>query len=105
VIPEEDPIAEAVTVLTSRGRTVEPDDDYERWRVDDGDSLTAGDVRAWAIVLGRNGGVGGLQQRRASNAAVRGRARIPEHGSSPGSCRSRRPTARSPNARDPGPGA
>jgi hypothetical protein len=45
VIPEEDPIAEAVTVLTSRGRTVEPDDDYERWRVDGGDSLTAGDVR------------------------------------------------------------
>ena len=61
MIPEEDPIAEAVTVLTSRGHTVEPDDDFEKWRVDGGDWLTAGDVLAWAIVLGLNGGVGRLQ--------------------------------------------
>ena len=44
MIPEEDPITEAVTVLTSRGHTVEPDDDFENWRVDGGDWLTAGDV-------------------------------------------------------------
>ncbi|EIZ81898.1 hypothetical protein WYO_5486 [Methylobacterium sp. GXF4] len=56
-----DPIAEAVTVLKSRGHTVEPDDDFENWRVDGGDWLTAGDVLAWAIVLGLNGGVGRLQ--------------------------------------------
>ncbi|CAM3026518.1 hypothetical protein JHFBIEKO_3086 [Methylobacterium mesophilicum] len=53
-----DPIAEAVTVLTSRGHAVEPDDDYENWRKDGGEWLTAGDVRVWAIVLGLNGGVG-----------------------------------------------
>ncbi len=29
--PEEDPVAEAVTVLISRGHTVEPDDDVENW--------------------------------------------------------------------------
>lgn len=58
---EEDPIAEAVTVLTSRGHTVEPDDDYENWRVDGGEPITAGDLLAWAIVLGLNGGVGRLQ--------------------------------------------
>ena len=58
---EEDPIAEAVTVLTSRGHTVEPDDDFESWRVDGGEPITAGDLLAWAIVLGLNGGVGRLQ--------------------------------------------
>ncbi|MCJ2125862.1 hypothetical protein [Methylobacterium sp. J-077] len=58
---EEDPIAEAVTVLMSRGHTVEADDDFERWRVDGGDWLTAGDLLAWAIVLGLNAGVGRLQ--------------------------------------------
>ena len=58
---EEDPIAEAVTVLMSRGHTVEADDDFENWRVDGGDWLTAGDVLAWAIVLGLNAGVGRLQ--------------------------------------------
>ncbi|MER2198420.1 hypothetical protein [Methylobacterium brachiatum] len=58
---EEDPIAEAVTVLTSRGHTVEPDDDFEHWRVDGGEPITAGDLLAWAIVLGLNGGVGRLQ--------------------------------------------
>jgi hypothetical protein len=58
---EEDPIAEAVAVLTSRGHTVEPDDDFENWRVDGGEPITAGDLLAWAIVLGLNGGVGRLQ--------------------------------------------
>ena len=29
MIPEKDPIAEAVTVITSRGHTVEADDDFE----------------------------------------------------------------------------
>jgi hypothetical protein len=58
---EEDPIAEAVTVLTSRGHTVEPDDDFENWRVDGGEPITTGDLLAWAIVLGLNGGVGRLQ--------------------------------------------
>jgi hypothetical protein len=61
MILEEDPIAEAVTVLTSRGHTVEPDDDFENWRVDGGEPITAGDLLAWAIVLGLNGGVGRLQ--------------------------------------------
>ena len=61
MIPEEDPVAEAVTVLTSRGHTVEPDDDFENWRVDGGDWLTAGDVLAWAIVLSLNAGVGRLK--------------------------------------------
>jgi hypothetical protein len=54
-------MAEAVTVLTSRGHTVEPDDDFENWRVDGGDWLSAGDLLAWAILLGLNGGVGRLQ--------------------------------------------
>ena len=58
---DSDPIAEAVTVITSRGHTVEPDDDFENWRVDAGDWLTAGDVLVWAIVLGLNAGVGRLQ--------------------------------------------
>jgi hypothetical protein len=40
---EKDPIAEAVTVLTSRGHTVEPDDNFEHWRVDGGEPITAGD--------------------------------------------------------------
>jgi hypothetical protein len=50
-----------VPVLTSRGHTVEPDDDFENWRVDGGEPITAGDLLAWAIVLGLNGGVGRLQ--------------------------------------------
>jgi hypothetical protein len=58
---EEDPIAEAVTVLTSRGHTVEPDDDFENWHVDGGEPITAGDLLAWAIVLGLNTGVGRQQ--------------------------------------------
>jgi hypothetical protein len=58
---EEDPVAEAVTVLMSRGHTVEPDDDFENWRVDGGEPITAGELLAWAIVLGLNGGVGRLQ--------------------------------------------
>ena len=61
MIPDGDPIAEAVAVLTSRGHAVEPDDDFENWRVDGGDWLSAGDLLAWAIVLGLSGGVGGLQ--------------------------------------------
>jgi len=61
MIPEEDPVAEAVTVLTSRGHTVEPDDDFENWRIDGGDWLSAGDLLAWAIMLGLSGGVGRLQ--------------------------------------------
>lgn len=61
MIPEEDPVAEAVTVLTSRGHTVEPDDDFENWRVDGGDWLSAGDLLALAIMLGLNRGVGRLQ--------------------------------------------
>jgi hypothetical protein len=50
-----------VTVLASRGHTVEPDDDYENWRVDGGGPITAGELLAWAILLGLNGGVGRLQ--------------------------------------------
>ena len=59
--PEEAPVAEAVTVLSSRGHIVELDDDFENWRVDGGDWLSAGDLLAWAIVLGLNSGVGRLQ--------------------------------------------
>ncbi|QEE41329.1 MULTISPECIES: hypothetical protein [unclassified Methylobacterium] len=55
------PIAEAVTVLASRGHTVEPDDDYENWRVDGSDWLTVGGLLALAIRLGLNVGVGRLQ--------------------------------------------
>ncbi|MCJ2126444.1 hypothetical protein [Methylobacterium sp. J-077] len=58
---EEDPIAEAVTVITPRGHTVQPDDDFENWRVDGGAWLTAGDLLALAIRLGLNAGVGRLQ--------------------------------------------
>ena len=58
---ETDPIAEAVTVLASRGHTVEPDDDFENWRVDGGDWLTPGGLLALAICLGLNAGVGRLQ--------------------------------------------
>ncbi|TXN76147.1 hypothetical protein FV228_01220 [Methylobacterium sp. WL18] len=58
---ETDPIAEAVTVITSRGHTVEADDDFENWRVDGGNWLTAGDLLALAICLGLNAGTGRLQ--------------------------------------------
>ena len=61
MIDDTDPIAEAVAVLTSRGHTVEPDDDFESWSVDGGKPITAGDLLALAIVLGLNGGVGRLQ--------------------------------------------
>lgn len=61
MLDDADPIVEAVAVLTSRGHTVEPDDDFENWRVDGGEPITAGDLLAWAIVLGLNGGVGRLQ--------------------------------------------
>jgi hypothetical protein len=43
---DSDPIAEAVTVIATRGHTVEADDDFENWRVDGGDWLTAGDLLA-----------------------------------------------------------
>lgn len=58
---DSDPIDEAVTVITSRGHTVEPDDDFENWRVDGGDWLTAGDLLALAICLGLNAGPRRLQ--------------------------------------------
>ncbi|MCJ2115719.1 hypothetical protein MKK65_03775 [Methylobacterium sp. J-001] len=58
---EEDPVAEAVTVIMSRGHTVEPDDDYENWRVDGGAWLTAGGLLTLAIRLGLNARVGRLQ--------------------------------------------
>ena len=60
MIPDGDPVAEAVTVLTSRRHSVEPDD-FENWRVDGGDWLSAGDLLAWSIMLGLNGLVGRLQ--------------------------------------------
>jgi len=56
-----DPIVEAVTVIASRGHTVEPDDDFENWRVDGGAWLTAGDLLALAICLGLSAGTGRLQ--------------------------------------------
>jgi hypothetical protein len=56
-----DPIAEAVTVITSRGHTVEADDDFENSRVDGGEWLTAGDLLALAICQGLNPGIGRLQ--------------------------------------------
>lgn len=58
---DSDPIAEAVTVITSRGHIVEPDDEFENWRVDGGAWLTAGDLLALAICLGPNAGTGRLQ--------------------------------------------
>jgi hypothetical protein len=58
---DSDPIAEAVTVIATRGHTVEADDDFENWRVDGGDWLTAGDLLALTICLGLNAGVGRLQ--------------------------------------------
>lgn len=58
---DSDPIVEAVTVITSRGHVVEPDDDFEKWRVDGSAWLTAGDLLALAICLGLNAGVGRLQ--------------------------------------------
>lgn len=57
----EDLIAEAVTEITSRGHTVEPDDDFENWRVAGGTWLTAGGLLALAIRLCLNAGVGRLQ--------------------------------------------
>jgi hypothetical protein len=59
VILEVDPTA--VAVLTSRGHTVEPNDDHENWRVDDGAWLTAGDLLALAFCQGLNPGVERLQ--------------------------------------------
>ena len=56
---DSDPVAEAV--LTSRGQTVEPDDDPGTWRVVGGDRLSAGDLLARAIVLTLNAGAGRLQ--------------------------------------------
>lgn len=61
MIPEEDPVAEAITVLTTRGHIVEPDEEFKNWRVDGGDWLTAGDVLVLAICLGLRAGVGRFQ--------------------------------------------
>ena len=61
MLEDSDPIAEAVTVITSRGHTVEADDDFENWRVDGGDWLTVGELLALAICLGLNAGTGRLQ--------------------------------------------
>ncbi|MGU3329378.1 hypothetical protein ACLBXB_20805 [Methylobacterium mesophilicum] len=58
---DSDPIVEAVTVITSRGYTVEPDADFDRWRVDGGEWLTVGEVLTLAMHLGLNAGVGRLQ--------------------------------------------
>ena len=55
---DSDPIVEAVTVITSRGHVVEPDDDSEKWRVDGGAWITTGDLLALAICLGLNSGNG-----------------------------------------------
>ncbi|MHC2108611.1 hypothetical protein [Methylobacterium sp. CM6246] len=56
-----DPIAVGVTVITSRGHTVEADDDIENWRVEGGDWLTVGDLLALVICFGLNPGTGRLQ--------------------------------------------
>lgn len=61
MLEDSDPIAEAVAVITSRGHTVEADDDFEHWRVDGGVWLTAGDLLALAICLGLNAGTERLQ--------------------------------------------
>ncbi|MCJ2117118.1 hypothetical protein MKK65_11185 [Methylobacterium sp. J-001] len=53
-----DPIVEAVMVITSRGHTIEPDDDFENWRVDGGAWITVGDLLALAICLGLSAGNG-----------------------------------------------
>lgn len=44
MLEDADPVLEAVTVITSRGYTVEPDDDFEKWRVDGGAWITTGDL-------------------------------------------------------------
>jgi hypothetical protein len=61
MLEDSDPILEAVAVITSRGHTVEPDDDFEKWRIDGGAWLTAGGLLALAIRLGLNTGIGRLQ--------------------------------------------
>ncbi|WP_245450677.1 hypothetical protein [Methylobacterium brachiatum] len=60
ILEDADPIVEAVAVIMARGHTVEPDDDFENWRVDGGAWLTAGDLLALAICLGLNAGNGRL---------------------------------------------
>ena len=56
-----DPVMEAVTVLRFRGHTVEPDDDFEHWRVDGGEWLTIGELLTLAKHLGLSARVGRLQ--------------------------------------------
>ena len=51
---------EAVFVITSRGHTVELDDDSENWRVDCGAWPTTADLLALVICLGLNAGNGRL---------------------------------------------
>ena len=55
---DSDSIVEAVAVITFRGHTVEPDDDFENWRVDGGAWITVDGLLALAIRLGLNAGVG-----------------------------------------------
>lgn len=61
MLEDSDPIAEALTVITSRAYTVEADDAAERWCVDGSAWFTAGDLLALAICLGVNAGTGRLQ--------------------------------------------
>ena len=58
---DSDPIVEAVTVITSRGHTVEPDTDFERCRINGGEWLTVGELLTLAMNFGLNAGVGRLQ--------------------------------------------
>jgi hypothetical protein len=56
-----DPMIEAVEALIALGQTVVPDDDFERWQVDDGEWITLGDLLAFALRRGLIDGPGRVQ--------------------------------------------
>ncbi|GAN48725.1 hypothetical protein CTI14_20885 [Methylobacterium radiotolerans] len=57
----DDPVLDAVAVLQCHGYTVEPDDDFARWRIDGGDWITLSALLAMALRLGLRDGPGRAQ--------------------------------------------
>jgi len=55
------PILDAVNGLRARGHTVEPDEAFERWRVDDGPWISDDELLALAVRAGLRDGPGRAQ--------------------------------------------
>ncbi|WP_091785896.1 hypothetical protein [Methylobacterium sp. UNC378MF] len=57
----DDPVLDAVAVLQCHGYTVEPDDDFARWRIDGGDWISLNALFVMAVRLGLRDGPGRAQ--------------------------------------------